>query len=296
MSTQYVDFTLDGVSSRELGLKRVSDGSRYREEMLPPISPLVAMVPGVDGSYYFGSTWGDRRFQLECVFDDMRESQVRQIKAILSKKGLIPLVFSEYPYKQYMVRVDSEPYFEYVPFAIDERTDRGRIYRGELRLALASHRPYATSVFKDLSELGGVDVSEWNEAANLIDLSQYDQPGVLQTNIYNPGDLPTDVKIYFTFPTSVNLIQLGDEGIMKLGALSPKGDDIGFFYNSETHLLEGFKGSPFAPIKSSNIYNEAITAGSFFKIPKSTRTIPNALKLKFEGGTPARIEYEYRYF
>ena len=316
MSVQYVDFILDGFSSKKLKLKRTSDGARYREVLLPPTFALTTQVPGADGSYFFGSNWGERRFQIDCAFDDLGEGEIRQLKRIFSKGGLMPLVFTEHPYKEYMVRIESEPYFEYLPFDLDERSGSGRVYKGELSIPLVSHRSYATSTVKNLATLTtdaraiwGDTVAaemanlfepavsqEWNKAADLIDLSQYDLPLESEVFIYNPGDLPTDVKIYFTFPTGINAIQLSGEGAMTFNTIVRKGEDVGFFYNSETHLLEGFTGSAVAPIKSNNIYNEYITSGTFFKIPVTTKKIPDAKKIVFIGGVPSRIEYKYRYF
>ena len=51
----FLGFTYNGIHSSELGIFRVSDGSRYTENLLPTIQDKTVQVPGADGTYYFGS-------------------------------------------------------------------------------------------------------------------------------------------------------------------------------------------------------------------------------------------------
>ena len=60
----FIGFTFNGVHSSELGILRVSDGSRYDNDLLPTIRDRVVPVPGGDGSYYFGSDYTQKRLIL----------------------------------------------------------------------------------------------------------------------------------------------------------------------------------------------------------------------------------------
>ena len=51
----YLGFTYNGFHSSDLGIVRVSDGSRYSENLLPSFQDKTVTVPGKDETYYFGS-------------------------------------------------------------------------------------------------------------------------------------------------------------------------------------------------------------------------------------------------
>jgi hypothetical protein len=52
---EYMGFSYNGVHSSDLGIVRVSKGSRFEENLLPTIQDKTVQVPGNDGTYYFGS-------------------------------------------------------------------------------------------------------------------------------------------------------------------------------------------------------------------------------------------------
>jgi hypothetical protein len=56
----YMGFTYNGKHSSELGIVRVSDGSRFNENLLPTMQDKTVQVPGGDGTYYFGSYYTQR--------------------------------------------------------------------------------------------------------------------------------------------------------------------------------------------------------------------------------------------
>ena len=51
----YIGFYFNGYHSSELGIVRVSDGSRFNENLLPTIQDKTVQIPGGDGMYHFGS-------------------------------------------------------------------------------------------------------------------------------------------------------------------------------------------------------------------------------------------------
>ena len=60
----FIGFSFDGVHSSDLGVLRVSDGSRYNEYLLPTSQDVTVQVPGGDGTYYFGSYYTSRPFSI----------------------------------------------------------------------------------------------------------------------------------------------------------------------------------------------------------------------------------------
>jgi hypothetical protein len=69
----YVGFTYNNVHSSALGIVRVSDGSRFNENLLPTMQDKTVQVPGADGMYYFGSYYTQRQFNVSFAFDGLTE-------------------------------------------------------------------------------------------------------------------------------------------------------------------------------------------------------------------------------
>ncbi len=66
----YIGFTFGDVHSSELGLVRVSDGSRYNTDLLPPLDDKVAQVAGRDGEVLFGTTYKAKEIKVPVAFDN----------------------------------------------------------------------------------------------------------------------------------------------------------------------------------------------------------------------------------
>ena len=81
----FTGFTFNGVHSSELGLTRVSDNSRYTENLYPTIQDKTVQVPGADGTYYFGSFYTQRPINISVAFDDINEEQLQKMKRIFKK-------------------------------------------------------------------------------------------------------------------------------------------------------------------------------------------------------------------
>ena len=167
----YIGFTFGGVHSSELGLMRVSNGSRYEQDLLPPLQDKTAQVAGRDGAIYFGSQYNTKPIKVPVAFDNMTEESFNRLKRLLQDKKPKYLWFDETPYKQWLVKAANVQNFKWVCF--DEsnniyRNDDGdsedtkkRIYKGEGTLEFSCFTPYAESRVTFLDDL--VDsVWVWN--------------------------------------------------------------------------------------------------------------------------------------
>ena len=181
----FTGFTFNGVHSSELGLTRVSDGSRYSENLFPAIQDKTVQVPGADGTYYFGSYYTQQPFNLSVVYDDMTEEQFQKIKRVFGDKKIHDLIFDEAPYKVYRVKTTGTPNLKYICFdkGIDEfdrdyqnekkyetkeqlygigaRSPFGRIYKGEGQINFICYTPVARSRYKYLDQYTMQNVPEW---------------------------------------------------------------------------------------------------------------------------------------
>lgn len=292
----FIGFSFNEHRSEELGIVRVSDGSRYNEDLVPTTQDKTVQVPGGDGFYYFGSDYTQRQFSINIAFDELTEKQFRELQQVFGTKELGKLVFDERPYKYYMVK-SSKPQLKYICFGKDGE----RIYKGEGTLTFTAYYPFAKSIYKFLNEYSDKNKDEWKEASGMkTEKGTYD---TVSNNgsipVYNAGDLEVDFILKFSFP--VNNISTGDikitlskenvgkvEAFLNLKGFSKKGADTGFQINTKTNLIEGFNAEGL----TGTLYNESITQGDFFKIPPREE----GYQISATGATPTGIVYDYIYY
>ena len=291
----YLGFTYNGVHSSTLGIVRTSDGSRFNENLLPTMQDKTVQVPGGDGTYYFGSYYTLRPFNVSFAFDSLTEQQVVELKSHFGDKKIHDLIFDETPYKVYRAKVTGTATMKYIPF--NEGEGRERVYKGEGSIQFTCYFPFAKSKYKWLSESADENKAEWATASRMKEYkNNYNvyNNGVIK--LYNPGDLEADFLLTLKFQGGVipaagiviNGIQLNWE------EMSAQGYDTHVVINSKLNLIEGYQEITENNInilrKTKNIYNKHITSGQFFKIPLGESEMTAA------GLTTAQIEYDYYYF
>ena len=292
----FIGFSFNEHRSESLGIVRVSDGSRYNEDLVPTTQDKTVQVPGGDGFYYFGSDYTQRQFSINIAFDELTEKQFRELQQVFGTKELGKLVFDERPYKYYMVK-SGKPQLKYICFGKEGE----RIYKGEGTLTFTAYYPFAKSIYKFLNEYSDKNKDEWKEASGMkTEKGTYD---TVSDNgsipVYNAGDLEADFILKFSFP--VNNTSIGDikitlgkenvgkvEAFLNLKGFGKKGADTGFQINTKTNLIEGFNAEGL----TGTLYNENITQGDFFKIPPREE----GYQISTTGATPTGIVYDYIYY
>lgn len=330
----FISFTYNGVHSTELGIVHVSTSNRYTDALLPTIQDKTVQVPGSNGTYFFGSYYTQRPITLNVAFDNVSENQVRLARKVFGDQLSHPLIFDEEPYKVYYAKVSGTPQYNYIPFNnydSDQET-RPRIYKGEGTITFTCYEPFAhtPNSNKYLSQYTvGVSPSpsnpiwykydnknEWNYSANLLAAQTVTESGQQVTydsyisnqfKLYNPGDLEADFKFIIPIPTgegssfSISGIKVynndtNDSRILNTSAITiGKGEDVAIQFNSKTNLIEGLDAQG---TRTGNLYNEGITAGSWFKIPITTDGYWYFQPIDYSNtdNTNPILEYDYLYF
>ena len=281
MNGDFLGFTfiINGTEhkSQDLGIIRVSDGDRYKDQLIPEIEDKTIEIPGLDGSYLYGSDFKPRNFSISIAFDSMTEEQLRKMRTVFGYKQTGLLIFDETPYKAYRVKVAAPPELNYVCF--DERKtglvnfngikgpttvyqkqeETKRIYKGDGTIEFVAYYPFAMVVHKTLEEYDCDNVDEWANASGLKPdleefLQEFDnfQPtqdaeeGIGTIKVYNPGDIETGFDLFVPFPESENstYIQLTDgTAALNVGSeanpVIKQGDDIGFQIDTTNQLVRG---------------------------------------------------------
>ena len=299
-SSDYIGFTFNGVHSSEWGIKRTSDGSRFNENLLPTMQDKTVQVPGGDGAYYFGSYYTQRVFNIPFAFDSLTEEQLAKLKTDLGDKGIHDLIFDEAPYKVYSAKVTGSATIKYIPFAEGETN---RVYKGEGNIQFTCYNPFARSKFKWLNEYNNANKAEWAAASGMKEIKgNHDTNNNGSFSLYNPGDLEADFIFRIKFGNDgikASSLELGSEKL-EWEHFYKKDADYGVYIDSKLNLVYGYinKGTSDNPIfeKTDNIYNEYLTSGAFFKIPKGESDLKIGSEMSAWYGGGLEISYNYLYF
>lgn len=336
MNGDFLGFTfiINGTEhkSQDLGIIRVSDGDRYKDQLIPEIEDKTIEIPGLDGSYLYGSDFKPRNFSISIAFDSMTEEQLRKMRTVFGYKQTGLLIFDEAPYKAYRVKVATPPELNYVCFderAKEEGAQRDgvrriddnweqvtpwkylnntmRIYKGDGTIEFVAYYPFAIVVHKTLNEYDCDNINEWAAASGLKEsLSGFDTYGRINLDVagegaiqvYNPGDVETGFRLYVPFVNDAARIGITYNGItLSVGTIEnpvqKQGDDVGFVIDTTNALIRGIES--WATLNtSSNLYNN-YAVGEFFKIAPSNLLTGETL-LIVTSTEDIIIKYEYLYF
>ena len=221
MKGDFTGFQFGSTHTEDLGIIRVSGGDRYEEQLHPEIKDITAEVPGMDGQYFFGSTYGTKTFDLELAFDFLTEEQFRQLRRVFGTKKVERLIFDEEPYKYYLAKLESPIELSYICFdepkkiryseannitqeenlpdgirmvndGVGNRTlekidpwvyqeGTQRIYKGEGKITLICNYPFAKSKYKQLPV--GEESADWAISSGILSSEDYEEFDVCSNNI-----------------------------------------------------------------------------------------------------------------
>lgn len=303
LSGDFIGFSLGDTHSTSLGIVRVSDGSRYNENLLPTLADKTTQVGGADETYYFGTDYTQKSITIPIAFDGMTDAQFRQLRALCASKKLQKLVYDEAPYKYYMVKSTGNPTIKYVSF--DEYDAEGniarRVYKGEGSLTFTAYYPYARCEHKFLDDEYYAQfktIHQWKAASGLKETKgnldfwyNTDNMG-WKIPTYNPGDLEADYKLYFPYDEEkkiFGLLNVSVNGtILGFGSTFARLDekDAHICVDSHANLVYGVDANF---NQTGTLYNKFLTSGEFVKIPLGESIIESNI-------APSKLDYEYIYY
>ncbi len=303
LSGDFIGFSLGDTHSTSLGIVRVSDGSRYNENLLPTLADKTTQVGGADETYYFGTDYTQKSITIPIAFDGMTDAQFRQLRALCASKKLQKLVYDEAPYKYYMVKSTGNPTIKYVSFdKYDaEGNITGLVYKGEGSLTFTAYYPYARCEHKFLDDEYYAQfetIHQWKAASGLKETKgnldfwyNTDNTG-WKIPVYNPGDLEADYKLYFPYNEEnkiFDLLNISVNGtILGFGSTFARLDekDAHICIDSRANLIYGVDANF---NQTGTLYNKFLTSGEFVKIPLGESTIESNI-------APSKLDYEYIYY
>ena len=288
----FIGFTFNGIHSSAMGIAHISNGSRYSESLLPASSDRTQNVPGGDGTYYFGSEYTQRQFNVDFATDELSEVQFRQLRAWLGDRGIHELIFDEAPYKVWSVKCTGTPSFNFICF---KEGPNNRTYKGEGQITFTAYYPFARCYdksFSDYSEFS--NCSEWQAASGLLENDPTSAAMGSSFDLYNPGDISAPFKFFVPFTSgsipSFTLAVTSGEAL-QFSDMAAAASDSGICIDTKSNLVSGYVGTVSSYELTSNLYNRYKTAGTFFKIP----VVTSSSELDLTSGQSGYLRYDYLY-
>lgn len=293
----FIGFSFAGIHSSTLNIIRTSDGDRFDENLVPDVKDITAEIPGMDGEYYFGSTYGNRTFDISIAYDHMTESDIRRLRQIFGRKQIGELIFDERPYKKYMVKIESPIELSYVCFDEPKKelvdfngiygetqvsravAGKQRVYKGEGKISFIAYFPFAKSCFKvlDTDELKD---SDWAVSSGILTSEAYANIDTYNTqngtiNIYNAGDVPTGFRLYIPGtvnenPSSVTIDNFSllytpaagsaNTSALVINSMELKDNDIGILIDTNAGLIVGVQSISY----NQDMNRQIVTSGNLY--------------------------------
>lgn len=201
-------FTFNGRHSSEFRFIRVSGGKEFESELLPNRKDTTINIPGQMGEEFLYEKKEKSTFKFQFAFDDMNESDIREIKNWLSVDYPCDLVLDEEPYKTWKVKVSGIPKIKYNMF---DREDGSRVYKGTGDVQFVAFKPYARcSGEKKNLNWGGYDAwgnkDQWRDTARLFNtniIQQINNPNFLAYTETSSSESP---DTFSSWSTTNNMI------------------------------------------------------------------------------------------
>lgn len=137
----FIGFSFNGYHCVEdLHIIRVSDGSRYKENLTPQIQEYTGQHAGIDGAFLTGVQHRQKTFDIQFAFDGLTQEQIWDIQWAFLGDDIHDLWFDEYPYKVWDAKVTGQPQLQVIPF---DNGSGGILYKGEGTVQFTAYYPYA---------------------------------------------------------------------------------------------------------------------------------------------------------
>jgi predicted phage tail component-like protein len=144
-SGAFLGFWFNGKHSSDFGIVRTIE-NRMDLNLRPESKDIAIEVPGMDGSYYYGTNYTKRNFNIKFAFDAMTEEDLQGMKAWLMDKKIHELIFDEAPYKEYSAKATGVSNISHLCFEENGQ----RVYRGEGTISFVCNYPFARGLYRSL--------------------------------------------------------------------------------------------------------------------------------------------------
>lgn len=300
----YIGFTFGQYHSSHFNIVVTMDG-RYQDAVLPNFENVMTQLPNARSLITGKSNFTARSFVVTIAYDNLSLQQVQEMKGWLSREEPQKLVFDEKPYAQYQAIATGLQSLTFIPFDEGERV----VYKGEGQLNFIAPDPLGKSPHRSLNDFDDKNKDEWAKASGIPETNNGDvavtNESGLTIDLYNPGDVETDFKIYFKVDTSngingdivLTVTKSGESEYSQALVLNFSGVDIetDVVYCLDSHLQMIYDTRN----KTKNI-NKSLRLGTFFSVPTGRSRLKminsNKVGISIVRQNGIDITYDYKYY
>ena len=143
---EFIDFSFAGKHISEFGMVAVSDGDRHSLDMSPSFQDETSTVNGLNGQYYWGTTFDAGTISFKLATDGITEQQLAEMKRHFMPGKYGKLVLDERIGRYCYARVSSVITLNFIPFQ-EEKVIRDikvntNTYKGEAAITFKMDYPW----------------------------------------------------------------------------------------------------------------------------------------------------------
>ena len=162
---EFIDFSFAGKHISEFGMVAVSDGDRHSLDMSPSFQDETSTVNGLNGQYYWGTTFDAGTISFKLATDGITEQQLAEMKRHFMPGKYGKLVLDERIGRYCYARVSSVITLNFIPFQ-EEKVIRDikvntNTYKGEAAITFKMDYPWWIGEDKYYSEVSETNLYKY---------------------------------------------------------------------------------------------------------------------------------------
>lgn len=101
---RWTTFIFDGIDCADMGVYSVTNSGTYATPLTASFTDKKTTVTAYDGQYYYGTQITGQKFTMNMFAENLSVKELAKLKAWLSPRHLGKIIFSDQPFKYYMVK------------------------------------------------------------------------------------------------------------------------------------------------------------------------------------------------
>lgn len=261
-----------------------TDGSKWKDILILDNEHSIERVQGMDGGYFFGRTYKERKIEIPCFFEGLGNTGVKNLQEILSFKTPLKLCLDQHPYRYIWVIPEGQHDFEYY---------RGDYYWGLVTVKFVAYDPFWYSWYNSLEVIDFVyDDPKLYYDSGILYTDEFTNRGILYPAMFSNISQVQNFKLYNGGNAPAKMIvkvQGSCTNMTLTNSTTGKSCSVSSMTGNETTWINGYKGR----ITDSQelVLKTSIFSGDFIEVMPGENNMlltANAMNLYY-------IHFDYNY-
>lgn len=200
----WATFIFDGIDCADMGVYSITDSGTYTTPLTGNFSDKRTSVSAYDGQYYYGTQITGLKFTLTMFAENLSIKELSKLKAWLNPRHLGKIIFSDQPFKYYLVKPTSLSELGAIPLSTIQTPLNNLL--GDLLTEDVVYTGKFTVTFETVGSAYGYGLSYFRDDL-IYDAKSYYGPNEYPTNYYyDSGLLYKDMcpKLNWNIPANAN--------------------------------------------------------------------------------------------